>query len=47
MFNLKRKTGVIIFDTIKEYLTQLKVWNKVIFLCTDGEPSMSGHINGL
>ena len=46
MFNIKQKTGEVVFNTIKNYFENLKIWNKVVFLCNDGELAMTGQYNG-
>jgi uncharacterized protein YegL len=46
MFNLESKTGKNVYKIIREYFEKLKIWEKVVFLCTDGEPAMAGDNNG-
>ncbi len=42
LLNLERKTSDYIFASIKNFFMDLKIWEKVIFISTDGENSMAG-----
>ena len=41
MFDLDRHSGKYVYNVIKDFFVDLKIWDKVVDSCTDGEPAMS------
>ena len=38
LFELEKTNSETIYETIKQYLIKAKIYDKIIFLCTDGAP---------
>ena len=46
-FHLHRKLATVIYNTIKPWLIEKGIYNKIIFLCTDAAANVSSEENGV
>lgn len=42
-----KEKGEYVFKELKNILNSFEIWNKVIFLSTDGEPAMASKDKGV
>ena len=47
LFELEHGNAQYIYQKVKEYLLEIKIFNKIKFLCTDGAPTMASTKDGL
>jgi hypothetical protein len=47
LFELEKGNAQYIYEMVKEYLIEIKIFNKIKFLCTDGAPTMASTQDGL